>query len=162
MVRIGSIALALVSLSGSALAQKRLSEFRSRFQKETDAVHRAKLMPQLGTAQFEEIDRDLAADKAGDALAILQQYREEADSCSKGLDGKGVNVEKHPAGFKELEFSLRESLRRLDDIIVTQTGDEQGPFRVVRNDLDELDRHIIRELFPAVPDKGPREEKPRD
>jgi len=147
-------------LAGPLPAQNRLAQFRSRFQKETDPIHRAKLMPQLGEAQFDEIDKDLAADKLPDALSVLQQYRDEAESCAKALDAKGVNVEKHPSGFKELELSLRESLRRLDDILVSFTPDEQGLFRVLRNDLDGLDRHLIREIFPSQDDKDTHEEKP--
>jgi hypothetical protein len=135
-------------------------QFRSRFQKETDPVHRAKLMPQLGEAQFQEIDKDLVSEKLPDAIAILQQYRDEAASCVKALDAKGVNAEKHPSGFKELELSLRESLRRLDDILVSFSPDEQGPFRAVRNDLDELDRHVIRELFPSQEEKVGHGAKP--
>lgn len=158
--RIGPLTLVVAFLAGPALAQNRLAEFRSRFQRETDPIHRAKLMPQLGTAQFQEIDKDLAADKLPDALSVLQQYRDEAQSCTKALDAKGVNAEKHPSGFKELELSLRESLRRLDDILVSFPPDEQGPFRVVRNDLDELDRRLIRELFPNQEDKDTHEGKP--
>lgn len=158
--RIGLFAFVVAFLSGPALAQNRLTQFRSRFQKETDPIHRAKLMPQLGAAQFDEINTDLAADKLPEALSVLQQYRDEAESCAKALDAKTVNAEKHPSGFKELELSLRESLRRLDDILVSFTPDEQGPFRVVRNDLDELDRHLIRELFPSQDDKDTHQEKP--
>jgi hypothetical protein len=161
-LRISAFALVVAFLSCPALAQNRLAEFRSRFQRETDPVHRAKVLPQLGTAQFQEIDKDLAADKLPDALSVLQQYRDEAQSCAKALDAKSVNAEKHPSGFKELELSLRESLRRLDDILVSFPPDEQGAFRVVRNDLDELDRHMIRELFPNQGDKDTHQEKPRD
>jgi hypothetical protein len=157
----GAFAILLLAVvSGPSPAQDRLMQFRSRFQKETDPVHRAKLMPQLGEAQFQEIDKDLASEKLQDAILILQQYRDEAQLCGNALDAKGANAEKHPSGFKELELSLRESLRRLDDILVSFAPDAQGPFRAVRNDLDELDRHVIRELFPSQEEKVSHGAKP--
>jgi hypothetical protein len=151
--RIGPIVLLAASLPASIFADGKLAQFRSRFQKETDPVHRAKLMPQLGEAQFEEINKDIAADKLPEALSVLQQYRDDVQSCAKTLDAKIANPEKHPSGFKELEFSLRESLRRLDDILVSFTADDQAAFRAVRSDLDQTDRHLIRELFPGQPQK---------
>ena len=112
-------------------------------------------MPQLGEAQFEEINKDIAADKLPEALSVLQQYQRPMFSRHrrKRLDAKIANPEKHPSGFKELEFSLRESLRRLDDILVSFTADDQAAFRAVRSDLDQTDRHLIRELFPGQPQK---------
>jgi hypothetical protein len=108
-------------------------------------------MPQLGNAEFQEIERDFLAEQLPDALNVLQQYRSEAQSCEKGLDAKGVDAEQHPDGFKQLEFSLRESLRRLDDLLVTLTVDDQEPFEAARKDIDEMNRHLIHELFPRQP-----------
>ena len=104
-----------------------------------------------GDAEFREIESDFLAERLPDALAVLQQYRDEARTCEKLLDAKNVDAEQHPAGFKQLEFSLRESLRRLDDLLVTLTRDDQAPFEDARNDIDEMNRHLIHELFPRQP-----------
>ena len=63
----------------------------------------------------------------------------------------GVDAEKHPAGFKQLQFSLRDSLRRLDAVIVNMTGDEQAPFLDIRKELEETNSHLIEHLFPHDP-----------
>jgi hypothetical protein len=118
-------------------------------------------MPQLGDAEFQQIERDFLAEQLPDALTILQQYRGEAQTCEKGLDAKGIDAEQHPAGFKQLEFSLRESLRRLDDLLVTLTSDDQAPFEVERKDIDDMNRHLIHELFPRQPATEDSDEKPK-
>ena len=118
-------------------------------------MRRAQMMPRLGQAEFDEITRDMDAGKLPEALSVLKEYRDEIESCEKGLDAEKINAEKHPKGYKQLEISLRQSLRRLDALLVSFNGDDQKPFLEVRGGLDELNRHLIRELFPNQPDKDP-------
>ncbi|MGD0962825.1 MAG: hypothetical protein ABSA57_02865 [Candidatus Acidiferrales bacterium] len=138
---------------GWALAQDRIPEFRARFTQETDPLRRAQMMPRLGEAEFDEITRDVDGGKLPEALVVLKEYRDEIESCEKGLDKRNINAERHPKGYKQLEISLRESLRRLNGLLISFTGDDQKPFLEVRADLDELNRHLIRELFPNQADK---------
>jgi hypothetical protein len=146
-----AILVAAASISGPALAQNRLADLRSRVAHEPNPIAKAKLMPQLGDAEFAEIDSDVMQGKLPEALAVLQSYRDEVESCDKALDAAGLDAEKHPGGFKQLEFSLRDSLRRLDAVIVNMTSDEQAPFLDIRKELGELNRHLIEHLFPHAP-----------
>jgi hypothetical protein len=134
--------------AGFVSGQGRVLGFRARFAQETDAMRRAQMMPKLGEAEFDEITRNVDAGELPEALAILKEYRDEIRSCEKGLDAKSIDAEKHPKGYKQMEISLRQSLRRLDDLLVSLTADEQLPFLEVRNDLNQLNRHLIHELFP--------------
>ena len=143
--------LAASLLSGSARAQDRTAQLRSLFDQQTSAVEKAKLMPRLGEAQFRDARKEIAAGHLPEAAAILAQYRAEAQLCAKGLETAGVDAEKHPAGFKQLQISLRESLRRLNEILVGLPADDQPPFLAVRKDLDELNRRLISKLFPRQP-----------
>jgi len=118
-------------------------------------MRRAQMMPRLGQAEFDEITRDIDAGKLPEALSVLKEYRDEIESCEKGLDAEKINAEKHPKGYKQLEISLRQSLRRLNALLVSFNGDDQKPFLEVRECLDELNRHLIRELFPNQPSKDP-------
>jgi hypothetical protein len=134
------------------LPQNSTAELRSRFSHETDPVRKAKLLVPLGEAEFRDILKDTDSDNFGEALAIFQQYRDEAQACQKALEGKEPDPEKHPNGFKQLQISLRQSLRRLSDIIVELPADEQKPFLDVRRDLEQIDRQLIHELFPRRPE----------
>ena len=137
-----------------ALAQDRAAEFHARFAQESDAMRRAQAMPKLGEAEFDEIAKDVDAAKLAEALAILKEYRDEVEACEMGLDARKIDAERHPKGYKQLEISLRQSLRKLNNLLVGFTGDEQAPFAEVRQNLEELNRHLIRELFP----KGPNDD----
>ena len=142
------IVLSALVLAVPMLSQTGVSELQQRFERESDPVRKAKIMPQLGDAEFQEIQKDIGSDHFADALAMLRRYSEQARSCLKGLDATGVDAEKHSSGFRQLQISLRESLRRLDAIIASLSTDEQPGFTEIRTDLDEMSRHLIDELFP--------------
>jgi|SRR5579864_8153650 len=147
-IRISTLFVATALFAGPLLAQNKIAELRARLARETSAVSKAKLMPQIGDAEFAEIDKNVSQQHLAEALAVLREYRDEVNSCDKALDALKVDAGKHPGGFKELQFSLRESLRRLDAVIVSMTTDEQVPFIEIRNELSELNRHLIQQLFP--------------
>jgi len=150
-VRIVAIVLAAASILGPVVCQDRVADLRSRLAHEPSPVNRAKLMPQLGDAEFAEIDSDVMQDKLPEALTVLETYRDEVESCDKALDALGQDALKHPGGYKQLQFSLRDSLRRLDAEIVNMTSDDQAPFVAVRQELGDLNRHLIEHLFGRGP-----------
>ena len=162
MLRVAGIALLFfahsasvpcVSLISAAMQPQNTTEgFRTKFAHENDPVHKARILIQLGDAEFRDIQKEVSSDNAQGALAILQHYRDEAQACQKDLEASGRDPEKHPNGFKELQISLRESLRRLDTIIADLSGDEQESFRDVRQDLEQMDLKLIHQLFPRRPE----------
>ena len=154
-------ALAASLLSGAALAQSRTAQLRSAFEQQASAIEKAKLMPRLGEAEFRDARKEIAAGRLPQAVAILAQYRAEAQLCAQGLEAAGRDAEKHPAGFKQLQISLRQSLRRLNEILVGLPADDQPPFLAVHKDLDELNRRLISKLFPRQP-VDDRPGKPED
>jgi hypothetical protein len=165
--RVAGIAFAIVVWTVTGVASSALrppqamlagngtAELRARFDSETDPVRKAKLLGPLSEAEFRDILKDTDSEDFGAALAIFQQYRDEAQACQKALEGKEPDPEKHPNGFKQLQISLRQSLRRLSDIIVDLPADDQKPFLDVRRDLEQMDRQLIHELFPRRPQSAP-------
>jgi hypothetical protein len=139
-----------------------LAKYRADFAKETNPVHRGKIMVRLGRAEFEAIETEAAQDDLQQALAGAREYEDQADSVGKALDATGANPERHSAGFKELQISVREALRRLNDLIVGMSGSDQTPFLAIRDKLDALNRHLISELFPSQPGAGLDSGKKKD
>jgi hypothetical protein len=148
MFRISALVMTIALCVSAAVAQDKVADLRARLTREPNPVNKAKLMPQLGDAEFAEIDAQVTQGKIPEALEVLQHYHDEVDLCDKGLSAMGVDAEKHPGGFKQLQFSLRDSLRRLDAVIVSMTSDEQAPFLAIRADLGEVNLRLIQLLFP--------------
>ena len=114
-------------------------------------MRRARMLTAISRADFHVVGEQVAAGDNTDALKTLQQFLDDAQSCSDALDARERNPESHPGGFKQIQIATRESLRRLDDLMVGLVTDEQTPFMVIRKNLDQLNRHLIRELFPHQP-----------
>lgn len=142
--------LILTALAASpAIPRDNTAELLARFEREANPVHKAQLMQKLGSAEFREIEKDVR-DRDFDAAArTLGRYHDQAEECSKLLDQAHIDSVKKPAGFKQLQMSLREALERLDRLISTMTADEQVRFRHDRDDLEELNSHLLQELFPG-------------
>lgn len=153
--------LMIVLVSSSVVDQDRVPELRARFQKETDPVRKAKMLSRLADAEFGEIQSQIAAGNLSDAAAIAGRVRDEAHAAQEALDGKKRDPEQHPDGYRQLQISVRESVRRLNDILIGQAADDQKPFQEIRDDLDKLDRQLIHQLFPKGPDKIPEPPKPK-
>ncbi|MGH9714729.1 MAG: hypothetical protein ACRD5M_15660 [Candidatus Acidiferrales bacterium] len=148
-------------LFGVQNLQEQAAKFRAHFAQESDPLRKARLMTHYGDLQFQDMQSALDDGNIAQAVVDLRNFRDQALSCSKSLDAKEADPEKHSGGFKQLQISVRESLRRLEDIIVRLNADDNKPFIEVRNDLEELDRHLVKELFPRQPAVDPKQSKPK-
>lgn len=159
---ISRVALVAFLSVAPLLSQTVLDDLRSRYAHEPDPVRKAKLLPRLGDAEFATIQKQLDGGNTDDALTSVREYRDQAQSCLAALDAKESDPEKHSGGYKQLQISLRESIRRIDFIMANLTGDDQKPFRTLRNDLEQLDQHVIKELFPRQPANQSGTGKPKN
>ena len=142
------LAALLPATAPTFAGQDRTADLRARFEHETNPVQKAKLMPELSEAEFQQIRTKVDQDDFSTALDRLKEYDQQVDACVKGLARLNVDPEKHPAGFKQLQISVRDSLRRIDALLPPMTIDEQAPFLEIRKKLDEVNRRLIEQLFP--------------
>jgi predicted nucleic acid-binding Zn-ribbon protein len=151
--QLSALALALAMVTACLAAQEyhTTEQWRAKFEHEADPVHKAKLLLPLSESEFKDAESALANDKAAESLDILKKYLDEAQSCQKALEEKFPDAEKHSNGYRQLQISLRGSLRRLDAMIVGLNEDDRKPFVEIRGQLDEIDRHLIHILFPKQP-----------
>jgi hypothetical protein len=142
---------AMAAFLGPAAISQTRQELQTKFAQEPDVMRRARMLMELSRADFHDVSDQVAAGDNTDALKTLQVLVDDMQQCSTALDAKEANAEGHPGGFKQLQIATRESLRRMDDLTVGLTGDEQVPFLAIRKNLDQINRHLIRELFPHQP-----------
>ena len=160
MLRICTAAIAVLALFAPLAAQDRLATELARYEQEADPVRKARALAKLGDDQIDEARRQL---KAGDDVAslhTLEQYRDEIQHTAEALKATGFDAEKKPAGFKELQISLRESVRRIDDLVLSLPVDKRPFFRGVRTDLVKTQNELIDALFPRQPERNSRKPNP--
>jgi len=159
-VKIRIAVIAALAVCAPLGAQDRLAEDLAKYQHESDPVRKSRALAKLGDEQVDLAKKQLKAEDEVASLHTLEQYRDEVHDMVAALHGTGVDAEKKPAGFKELQISLRETIRRIDDLIFTLNVDKRPFFRVVRNDLFTDQNELIDELFPRKPDKSPPKSDP--
>ena len=152
--------IAALCVCGSLAAQDRLAEDLAKYQHETDPVRKSRALVRLGDDQVDLAKRQLKADQDVESLHTLEQYRDEVHDMVATLHGMGVDAERKPGGFKELQISLRETIRRIDDLILTLQADKRPFFREVRNDLYSDQNELIDWLFPRKPARSPAKSDP--
>ena len=153
-VKIRIAVIATLALCVPLAAQDRLAESLAKYQSETDPIRKARALGKLGDEQVDLAKRQLKEEDEVASLHTLEQYRDEVRDTVAALQGTGINAERKPAGFKELQISLRETIRRIDDLILTLNVDKRPFFREVRNDLFMYQNQLIDDLFPRRPDRN--------
>jgi hypothetical protein len=146
--------IAALTLWSPLVAQDRLADDLAKYQHETDPVRKSRALVKLGDDQVDLAKKQLKADEDVASLHTLEQYRDEVHETIAALNGMGVDAERKPAGFKELQISLRETIRRIDDLIFTLNVDKRPFFREVRNDLFMDQNELIDKLFPRKLDRN--------
>jgi hypothetical protein len=146
-------------LSVTAAGQESRDKYEAQFQLERDPVAKAKILAKLGRLEIDQARADLKADREEQSLADLERYRDQVEGTVQVLSSTGVNAEQHPAGFKELQISLRETLRRIDELILQLPLDKRPWFQAVRSDLTKSQNSLIEALFPTL---GERRSKKGD
>ena len=159
-VRIRTALIAAMVLCVPLAAQDRLGEDLAKYQHETDPVRKSRALARLGDDQVDLAKKQLKAEDEVASLHTLEQYRDEVHDMVTTLHGTGVDAEKKPGGFKELQISLRETIRHIDDLIFSLPADKRPFFRAVRDDVAKEQNDIIDALFPRTPEQKPRKPNP--
>ena len=149
-------------LCAAAQAEDRIAVLLSQFTQETDPVRKAKALPKLGDAQFELMRKETAAGNYAQALHIAQEYRDEVRTATTALKSSGVDAERHPNGFKQVQIHLRKSLREIDQAILAAAEEQREGLEAVHKDLVSLEKELIDMLFPRQPGKNPEKDKPKE
>lgn len=152
--------IAALCFSGMLAAQNRLEDDLAKYQHEADPVRKARILAKIGDTQVEFARKELKEGHDEASLHTLEQYRDEVHETVAALNGMGVDAERKPAGFKELQISLRETVRRVDDLIFSLEVDKRPFFRAVRNDLFTDHNTLIDELFPRKPEHASPKSEP--
>jgi hypothetical protein len=128
-------------------AQDKIAELQRRFDRETNPVHRAKLLEKLGDAQFVETRRAFKANDLVTVGIVLEKYRDNAQVALEGLKKKRPDAERQSGGYRQLEIHVRRGIREVDEILLRIPEQYQPPLQLVRGDLDRMDREMIGMLF---------------
>lgn len=146
-----AISILALAICGAWSTPDKLGELQARFDHETNAVHKAKLIEKLGDEELEEAGE---AEQKGDYSRmglLLEKYRDNVRIASSALTKANPDAVHHPNGYKQLEMHVQKGLRELDEFLLEAPDPYKPPLQLVRQDLIAMDNQLLRSLFPATP-----------
>ncbi|HEV3375111.1 MAG TPA: hypothetical protein VG051_05360 [Candidatus Acidoferrum sp.] len=154
-VRLAVLIGAIFFICTGMFAADKVQELQARFDRETDAVRKAKIFEKLGDAQFEEARK---SGQAGDYSVVgltMERYRDDARAALDALKKNQPDAERHPNGYKQLQYHVHRGLRELEEILVVAPVEYRPPLRLVRQDLGAINDELLHMLFPRRPGEHP-------
>jgi hypothetical protein len=140
----------------AGFAQDRLARAQRDFDRERDPVRKAQRLPRLGEEMLKLLRAQAQAGEYETALETLAAYQDKVRFVHQALRESGIDAERKPRGFRHVEIHLRSGLRTLDDTISRLPFEQRATFQSYRDKLDEIQRDLLKLLFPRRP--GRREE----
>ena len=160
MSRLGASVLiilaAMVPVGGTRAATEDVNALQARFDRETNSVHKAKLLEKLGDAQLELTRRASQANDYKTIGFVMEKYRDNARAAVDALKKDHPDAERHTNGFKQLQIHVHKALREVDQVLVVAPEEYLPPLEIVRRDLATIDDELLDLLFP----RHPTEKKP--
>lgn len=153
-------AAALLLVTGAAA--QRVEDLRPQFGRETDPVRKARLFPKVGEMQLDLVRSLATQEKYPEALAALEQYRDDARVTHAALKSSGINAEKKPGGFKQFQIHLRKGARHVTDTIAALPFEQRESFQAIEKEIEKLDQELILMLFPRQPGRKPEDSKSKN
>jgi hypothetical protein len=142
-------ALLLVLLPQWAFAvNEDIRDLQARFDRESNSVHKAKLLERLGDAQL-SITRRASQSNDYQTMAItMEKYRDNARAAIDALKKDHPDAERHTGGYKQLQIHVHKAIRELDEMLVIAPSEYRPPLELVRSDLASMDDELLQLLFP--------------
>jgi hypothetical protein len=148
-----SLAVFCAGIARAQQPQDRMQDYKDKYEKENDPVRKAKALGNYGDAQMQHFVREASADNFDAAGALLAAYRNEVRSVFDALKATGVDAEKKPDGFKELEFHLRRTLWQIDRTLPAVPIEHRESLQEMHDELGRIHTELIHLLFPREPGK---------
>ncbi|HEY4837109.1 MAG TPA: hypothetical protein VIH72_00790 [Candidatus Acidoferrales bacterium] len=143
-----SLAVVCAGIVNAQQPQDRMQEYKDKYVKESDPVRKAKALGNYGDAQMQHFVREASAENFDAATALLTAYRNEVRSVFDALKATGVDAEKKPDGFKELEFHLRRTLWQIDRTLPAVPIEHRETLQETHDELGRIHTELIHLLFP--------------
>jgi hypothetical protein len=144
-----AFALLLAMLPQLALAvNDETRDLQARFDRESNSVHKAKLLEKLGDAQLSTTRHASQSNDYQTMALVMEKYRDNARAAIDALKKEHPNAERHTSGYKQLQIHVHKAIRELDEMLVIAPSEYRPPLELVRSDLSSMDDELLQLLFP--------------
>jgi hypothetical protein len=137
-------------------------ELQRKFDAETNAVHKAKLLERLGDLQFQDTREAGRVNDFSRVGLVLEKYRDNVRASLDFLKKTHPDAEHQSNGYRQLQMHVQRGIREVNQVIAITPEPYQPPLEIVRQDLINMDDELLRLLFPTRPLPKPADPKPAE
>jgi hypothetical protein len=120
-----------------------------RIQREQNPVKKAKDEIKLASLKLAQVQDAYSQGHVEAGAKLLGTLVDAMKTSWKLLQDSGRKASKQPEGFRELEISLREDVRLLEDMERTVSYFDRAPLINAAQELDQIHGEVFHALFPA-------------
>jgi hypothetical protein len=135
-------------------AKPNTSELQTRFDHETNSVHKAKLFEKLSDEQLSEVRRASQSSDYNAVGTVMEKYRDNARAAVDALKKEHPNAEHQINGYKQLQIHIRRAIRDLRETVLLAPDEFKPPLQLVERDLSLIDDELLQSLFPSPQPRG--------
>jgi hypothetical protein len=132
-----------------ASATEKVSDLQMRFDNESHAGGKIKILEKLGEAQSAAATHAQQESDYVSIAFIFEKYRDNVRTAFDLLKKQQPDADKHPEGYRHLELQVRRGIREVEEIIIIVPQEVRPPLQIVREDLLHIDDELIQILFPS-------------
>ena len=126
---------------------KELQKERTKLEKETDPVDRAKIAIKISDILIEEVGDSVREGNFTEMETELAAYAKTIETAHKTLVDSGRNAVKKPAGFKEMEIALRRHVRKFEEFARVLNLQRRVPIEQTKDLATGIRDKLLKALF---------------
>ena len=128
-----------------------LATERGRLLDLTDPVEKAKTHITISEILLDFAGTAASNGQSDEMETLFPQYIAAITAARDVLLDSGRDAQRNPEGFRDLELSLRQQIRRLEDMSRLLTVDQREPVTAALAQATTIRDEMIRALFPRQP-----------
>ena len=138
-----------ILIAGSYLFGRETEEqLLRRIETEQSPVRKAKDEIKLANLKLAQVHEAYAQGQTEAGTKLLDTFVDEMKTAWKFLRDSGRKASKQPEGFRELDISLRENVRALQDLGRTVSYFDRTPIANAEQELEKTRSEVLHALFP--------------
>jgi predicted Zn-dependent protease len=141
--------LVILSTALCALGRETEEQLLQRIQSEQNPVKKAKDEIKLANLKFTQVHDAYSQGHIEAGIKLLGTFVDTLKTSWKFLQESGRKASKQPEGFRELDISLRENGRALQDLARTVSYFDRAPLEDAAQQLDQMRDEVLHALFPG-------------
>jgi len=146
---VGLTFIGIVLTGTPAMGRDTEQQLLARIQSEQNPIKKAKEEIKLANFKLSHIQDAYSQGNIEEGAKLLGTFVEAMKTSWKTLQDSGRIAAKQPQGFRELEISLREDVRALQDLGRTVGYFDRAPLDNAVQELEHMHDEVIKALFPG-------------